>query len=242
MKKLSMINKNMTEEERAEYLKEKEISIVEAISNDEIVEIMKYEINLLQKVLIDYSKSNNIFKEYKDIGDTRLSALFSVKNLKESIHKSSDYKYMPTLIFNLSNILKNSIKIEEHSDIKMDVNINGIHELLGFLLYENNLLTVKTTIKELDYSKTGVSNSIYTVANFEIKKVVLSLPQTYNHNYMLEDRVALPIYKLTQLLQYVNSGAILKYIPNSLLNDKQIEIKNNAILDFRIKHYKDITT
>lgn len=59
---------------------------------------------------------------------------------------------------------------------------------------------------------------------------------------MLEDRVALPIYKLTQLLQYVNSGAILKYILNSLLNDKQIEIKNNAILDFRIKHYKDITT
>ncbi|MBQ7277567.1 MAG: hypothetical protein IJS58_10030, partial [Bacilli bacterium] len=235
---LTQINKTMTDEQRADYLSEKELQIINSRFGSDIEKIASSKLKRAEIVseLRTYGNMHTIFKIYDKIGDTSLNARFSRNNLSESVANSSNVNYMPYVISNIDEILLKAVKIEEHDDIKNTTSIKSVHELLSVLKVRNENIIVKTTIKELNGA---IDDSVYSISNFDIIKDGTSgyLPQMNDQAHSLVAGIDVPsTINLSQLIENVNSGAILKYIPNSLLTDKQIEIKESAISEFNLKH------
>lgn len=177
-------------------------------------------------MLRKFGEERNVFKEYKKVGDTKLSAYFSRNSLFESVSKSSDVPLMYYVIFNIDEVLKKSVKIEEHLENKLDENNKATHEFLSTVLIENDkIILIKTTLKESKYS----NNNIYSISNFEIIKEDDGHPQMFELNQALETGHPLLFLNIAQLISNVNNESILRYIPNELLNSTQIQIKKEAI-------------
>ena len=117
-KVLSIITKEMSDKDRAFYLKEKALKITNSIGSldydlGDILELLKVSNKTkAKKLLKEVGEMYSVFKEYKNIGDTNISAIFSRNNLYESISKSADMVGMLYVIININSVLKNSIKIE----------------------------------------------------------------------------------------------------------------------------------
>ncbi len=60
------------------------------------------------------------------------------------------------------------------------------------------------------------------------------LPASKKHSQMLEAGLRTShTYNFAQLIKHVNSPDILRYIPNELLDDNQINIKEEAIKQYK---------
>ena len=237
-KELSIITYDMSDKDRASYLKTKSIKVVVNDSSrfeltEEQLEVLKEDkIKNIKRELKNLGIELGVFKEYKNIGDTDINAYFSIRNLYESITKSTTITGMYYIIYNIDSIIANSIKIEEHIDNKMDRNVESTNELISILNYSrNNYMLIKATIKKI--SSINQHNIIYSLSNFEtielIKKKGDAAHQMFELNQALDTLHPLSKIMLTNLLSYVNSPDILRYIPNELLNNAQIQIKKEAI-------------
>ncbi len=141
MKEPSKITHDMSEHERAEYLKNSKISIIE--SDPKNVHLLKKKYRkykklsrlIIRKELRDIGKVNNIFREYR-IGDTNINAIFSIRNLYESVEKSTNPALMFYVIYSINQITKNLLKIEEHLDNKKDRDVDSTHEFICLLKYK----------------------------------------------------------------------------------------------------------
>ena len=236
IKELSKITYDMSDKDRANYLRNKVIKIV--LNDSSKFELAKYQHllskitnkTLLKKELRFTGENIGVFCKYSSIGDTPLVAYFSKNNLFESISKISDYIGMYYVIFNIENILINSIKIEEHTDNKCDRNNKLIHELLALLECGNdNILVIKITVKE----QIKQDNNLYSISNLETIKKRDGHPQMFDRNRTLETGHPSLSITIAQLMSYVNNESILRYIPNDLLNDYQIQIKIEAINKYK---------
>ena len=220
----------MSEFDRANYLKKKYINIITntySVKKNYTHDKTKGEV---RKLLRQFAKELNSFREYCDVGDTNINAFFSGNNLDESISKTIDVNVMFTVIFNLDAILKNAIKIEEHVDIKKDYNIKLIHEFLSILKVENEeIIIIKITIKESRSSNTN--NILYSVTNLEtIKKITSNLLSTSKSvDLGAQSGSRLSNISLPLLISHVNNSDVLRYIPNELLTADQIVIKEEGI-------------
>ena len=241
-KTLSPITSFMSDSDRANYLKNKYIKIVRNIYNIELSNEIKncFKIKLIQNDLLSTAEKLKIVKEYKNIGDTNLKAYFSKSNLKESIHKSTEMVGLYYVFYNIEEVLKSSVKIEEHLDIKNDSNIKTIHEFLSIINFENtSILLVKITIKELN--SISENNVLYTISSMEKIKKIENASHSVSENVsqvLSADAPLSSTINIAQLVKIVNSPDILRYIPNELLSYAQINIKTKALERYNIKRIK----
>ena len=240
-KKISKINKDTKESERVKLLKTSTITIFQArnyslISNEQIKEYEVKKKNILRKELRVYATNNSIYKRYENIGDIGLSAYFSGNGLDESSSKSRIVYGLFYVIDNIKLVLDNSIKIEEHADIKNDNNIKSIYELLSLLYIQDlGILVIKITVKEMN--STNVDNTLYTVSCLQIiKKITSNLLSTSKSDDLdAQSGSRLSTIKLTHLFRLVNNSDILRYIPDELLTETQRLSKRLAKIEYNYK-------
>ena len=214
MKELSKITHDMSEHERADYLSNLKIKIIKITNTaDKTISkifqsIKNNSLSYQQKYIVLFAKQMNILKEYKNIGNTNITASFSTTNLRESIHKSAEIYGLLHTLFNLEKVIKYSIKIEEHKDINNDPNIKLIHEFISILNIYKNLLMVKITIKEL-YSSSE-NNTIYSVSSLEAIKKIENASHSMSEQFVqaLSADAPLSTINLTLLFKHVNSPDI----------------------------------
>lgn len=242
-KDLSIITHDMSEHDRANYLKKKYINIIcdKSTNSINVVEYLnKQSDSVIRKELRELAKTICIYKNYEGIGDTNIDAYFSRNKLDESIQNSVDKTIMYYVIHNLESIVENSIKIEEHKDNKQDKNIKSVHELLSLIeINENNnpnIIVIKITVKEAKTLNT--KNVVYSVANLDkIKKAICNPPSVSENNNsgtQVGSRL-LPNISLPLLINHVNNSDVLRYIPNELLTANQIIIKEEGIKRYNEK-------
>ena len=236
-KGLSIITKDMSDKDRAFYLKEKEINTVnnlgELLDEEQKDVILTGKRKEVQKELMKYAENRYIFKRYI-IGDTNLIAYFSRNNLYESIHKATNLIGMFYIVDNFNEIIYNSIKIEEHSDIKNSINIKMIHEYISLLKCYGEIFIIKITVKET--TRVIENNIIYSISNLDIIKEmnVNPLPVSKKQSQILEAGLRTShTYNFAQLIKHVNSPDILRYIPNELLDNEQIKVKEEALIEYK---------
>ena len=234
-KELSKITFNMNDHDRAKYLNNKTIELVKndklvfELTNEQKQKIQSTKRTIIKKDLRSIGEGLGIFKEYSMIGDTNLIAYYSKNNLFESVSKSPDLLGMYYVINNIENLLKYSIKIEEHTDNKLDRNNKLTHELLSILKIGNDeYYFIKATIKE------QINNSnVHSLCNFQSIKKRDGHPQMFEVNQALETGHPSSSIIITQLIKYVNSPDILRYIPDELLSKAQLEIKKDALVKYK---------
>ena len=234
-KDLSLITHDMSEHDRANYLKDKYINIITNSYSVNDIHVHNKTKGEIRKMLRQFAKDLNSFREYYDVGDTNINAFFSGNNLDESISKTADVSEMFIVIFNLDVILKNAIKIEEHVDIKKDYNIKLIHELLSIIKIDNEeIIIIKITIKESRSPNTN--NILYSITNLEKKKITSNLLSTSKSiDLGAQSGSRLSTIILSLLISHVNNSDVLRYIPNELLTAKQIVIKEEGIKRYNEK-------
>lgn len=240
---LSSITKDMQPNERTKILRRIRINVVYNDNkifylNDEFVNrINNQTISTTRKELRLFADKLNACREYLNIGNTHIGAYFSKNNLNESISKSSDISCMFYVLFNFVEILNNSVKIEEHIDIKEDVNIKLIHEYISILSYKKDkYIIIKITVKETTNSE--INNILYSITNLDkIKKATSNaLSTSKSNNLGAHSTSRLPsTLSLTQIIKSVNNPDILRYIPDDLLSETQKLSKRLAKIEYNYK-------
>ena len=172
-----------------------------------------------------------IIKEYSNI-NLDFTFEYSYTKLKESINKIyTDKEYKTSsfikLLTCIEDVIYQSIPIEKHKDIykgtiRESKQLKNVYVLLGAFQDKKTIYPVEIIVKEL-IGSVGSLHMIITVG--EIKKSdIIPTPGDKLAHVGTSDT-----FILTNIINKINNGDFLKYIPDKLLSIKQKRAKYNAI-------------
>ncbi|MCD8180979.1 MAG: hypothetical protein LUF26_05810, partial [Firmicutes bacterium] len=250
------ITADMSDEERAEILKNTNIKLAEYTGNSE--HLSEEKITQLQntyrkqagKTLRELGDKFGVFKGYSN-ENVELDFNYSHNSLNESVHKqgniSNDYSDFAKMLYVFDDVVNNAVPIAVNTDkytgtIKENQNLKYDYVLLSAFEDGNNIVPVEFHIKEfndnsVDNNKLHVS---ITLGKIKSENTVLVHPPVVsnetqtNYTRAFSDEISIP-----DLLKEVNPeyGNFYKYIPSELLSDKQNASKGIAVKDedYRLK-------
>ena len=236
------IKENMSEEERYDILKNRQLTLSQpnAIEYSKIINSnpalldKRLKTKEAEKILKKIGEEFGVFTEYRN-NDVELEFEFGKNNLSESVNKQKGnyYKYVQMLSC-FSDVISNAIGIECHNrnneGYKPDKTLKMIYVLSSAFETNNEIVPVKLEIKEF-FDK---PNRLYVaVALEDIKKDrVAGMGVPTNRSHVRTSPVTISIHDLFSKINPIDID-FLKYIPNGFLNDEQIEAKRKALGDIR---------
>lgn len=233
----------MTDEQRAEMFKSLTIKSVYVDENKtENVDIKlletKYKSEAREIILKLADKfGNSIFKEYKNDA-IELSFEYLKKKLKESInYQYGRFDSFVKMLSNLDELIENAVPIEQHGNkyegtIREDHSLNQVYVLLSLLEDGEKYIPVQFEIKEF----VGKNNVLHlTVALNEIEANALK-PTSVEKNGENDSDIA-STFIIADVVKKINPDDrnFLKYIPATLLDEKQKKSREDALRNEREK-------
>ena len=188
---------------------------------------------LVKAAIISIGKQFDVFGKSINIEDVEVEITLSKSNLKESVSK----KVTPTQLAKLLPILKESVSkaigIERHDNrYYFDSDTVFFDNLLGGYVDGDNFVPIRFGLK---HSLTGTTTLYVVVDQNTIP--VSSLEQknktkVVNATSSLNEKQTAPRlveYSLPQIVSFVKSKDLLRYLPDEMLNDEQKTAKWEAI-------------
>lgn len=227
----------MSDTERSKILHEK--SIVAAIYEgqaDETISVNKKDLESQQKgfvkaALIRVGDEFNVFTDY-EIKDVEVKITLSRKNLKESISKDASPVQLAKLLPILKDAVGNAIGIESHSNRYYYDNSTVLFEnLLGGYVDGEHLIPVRFGLK---HSRAGTT-TLYVIVDQEqiekkkIKAEIVKMPRSPQVKADISPSTY--VYSISQIIPFVNSKDLLRYLPDDMLNAEQKRIKWEGIAE-----------
>lgn len=211
-----------------------------------------------QGILKALCEKFGIFKDYSN-DNISLEFNYSRGSLNESIHKqnerSGNFSDFAKMLSLFDDIVSNAQPIECHSDKyvrtkRESQNLKKVYVLLSAFKDGSNIIPVELSIKEFS---TNVKNKLYvSVTMKKIEADLMGTTPNREHSTKIPkststietDLMGTPseqssyripkstsTYSLSQIIENINpsDGDFLKYIPNELLSEEQLQSKNEAL-------------
>ncbi len=235
----SVISAEMSDNERYVILKNKKIfaPVYEGEADDVILEELdSRKHNSAKKAILAIADKLGVIGTEINFDDVEVKITLSNSNLKESFSKEATPKQIAKLLPLIVPVAETSVLIERHNNrYYYDTDTVYFDNLLGGYIDGKQLVPVRFGLK---HSGTG-NTTLYVVVDQnaverrnldEIKNDTghqAAAPESTGAN-KLRRRVT---YSLSQIIQFVNSKDVLRYIPDNMLNEDQHKAKWEAIAD-----------
>lgn len=234
----SRITLDMNDDTRAEVLNKKSVNVV-SIDAEKTKALDEIDIDALQKTLTRHAKPI-IEKVAKDFGvlnkayynpDIELEFEYSRGSLKESMNKQHTmYGDFVKMLSVFPDVIQNAVGIETHQDkyagtAREDASLKQMYVLASALSDDTGIIPVKLEVKEFN----DKSNKLY------LSVVLTKKESRYPHGNLgqnpLNTATPASAISIADLLGIVNpkEGDFLKYFPDSMLDDDQLEGKKVAL-------------
>ena len=232
------IKEGMSEDERYEILKNKEIQLAKVNAElyekylKQMPELLNKSLKMTdaKKLLKKIGNEFGVYKEYES-KDFNIRFEFGKNNLDESVQKQKgNYEIYAQMLSCFSDVISNAVGIEVHNrneeGYKPDLTLKRVYVLCSAFENNTDIIPVKLSVKEFS----DKANRLYVAVALEsIKKdrvESMGVQDDLTHN-----RTSPVTISIKDIFGNVNikDGDFLKYIPNGFLNKEQIEAKNIAI-------------
>lgn len=250
-KKQAKISAGMSEAERAEVLRNTEMTVAEYKGNSEDLNAANvlglqntYKSNAAP-ILKTLAKKFGIFDKSYSNDSISLDFNYSRGSLRESVHKqgriSTDFYDFAKMLYVFDDVVENAVPIEVHTDKYVGTkrespNLKNDYVLISAFSDGDYIIPVEMNIKEFsnqDQNKLYVSVTLGKIKEDGIK----ATPQKQN----VSTNITNPSSKINvaQLISKVNPefSNFYKYVPSELLSDAQNSSKTVAVKDenYRLK-------
>lgn len=235
------ITVDMDDADRAKILSTKNVvaPLYEGQADSEIennlTDLNSGKIGLVKKAIITIGEEFGVFGENIQIEDVDVEISFSKSKLKESVSKEVTPTELAKLIPILKESVGNAIGIERHDNrYYHDSDTVYFENLLGGYADEKYFVPVRFGLK---HSKSGRA-TLYVVVDQnqiplesldEIKKTEVVKATDPQKTELKTSRSV--NYKISHIIPFVNSKDLLRYLPDSMLNEEQKSAKWKAIAE-----------
>ena len=227
----------MTDTERARILGEKKIVApvyhgeAEALikANKESLESQKK--GLIKAALVRIGEEFGVFADY-DIGDIGVEITLSKSNLKESVSKDASPIQLARLIPVLKDAVENAIGIENHSNRYFYDNTTVLFEnMLGGYVDGEYFVPIRFGLKHSEAGKA----TLYVIVSqqkIERKKIRAEIVKT-SRSQNVKANISPSAYagSIPQIIPFVNSKDLLRYLPDDMLTEEQKQTKLEGIAE-----------
>ena len=238
----TQITAEMSDSERASVLKDRTIlaPIYEGQADTVIAENEKQlnsnKIEFARDAILKIAKKLDIIGQQINFNDVDVQIQLSKSNLKESVVKDATPKQIAKLLPILSRVAEESVVIERHNNrYYFDTDTTYFDNLLGAYIDGENIIPVRFGLK---HSRNGMTTLYVLVDQNEIAIEKISeikedrglqdaSPDLTESNYLHRS----VNYSIAQIIPFVNSKDLLRYIPDDFLNNEQIEAKKKAVAE-----------
>ena len=229
------ITLSMTDAERTDILKDKVITaeVYEGQAEDAIKlnrsDLDSGQLGLVKAALIKIAEEFDVFTEY-NIKDVQVKLELSKSNIEESVTK----KITPEAIAKLMPVLKNAVEyaigIESHANRYFyDTDIVRFDNLIGGYVEGDYFVPVRFGLK---HRRNGEAILYVIVDQQKIplnktKAEVVKIAGTQK----VQPEISRSAFKvrIPDVVSFVNSGDLLRYLPDNMLSEDQKKIKWEAI-------------
>lgn len=237
----SPIRIDMTEAEREPILRNTDIQVSDAtrvtLPQDIVDKIKAGNLKDIYKEIRQYAKGIKLFDDTYRNENVNVKFNFSNSSYKKSVseqlirkNNAENFLYM---VNDFRNIVSNAVPIEIHSDRIKNGALKSTRVLAGAFWNGENVVPVEITIKE--YQQADAEPKLYMAVtiNKEGDTVITGSPSQGPPIIAPPSTIS-----LSDLVKGVNSNNkdFLKYFPDSMLSNEQIEYKNTALEKERIKY------
>lgn len=249
------VREGMTEEQRYNELKDRDISIVEGTfqekyigSLDALDNIPEKAKSKAEKIIIPLAEQLGILNKTMKTPEVDIEFVLSKnKGLKESLSKQlrygGSYRDFANALINLDSILENAILIEVHKDkyegtSRENRNLEAVYVLFGAFKTDKYIIPVQSEIKKV----IGSGGRLYmTVAMTKIEAGVLGSADNKNRaRSLIPTSITCSI---AEIFRNINPSEkhFLKYLPDAFLTEQQKTGKYEALREDakRIAGYSD---
>ena len=236
------ITADMTDEQRYAILKNKKITApfyrgeADFLISEKNKDLESKEKDFAKKAIVEIAEKLGITRKEINFKDVEVKILISKSNLKESITKEATPEQIAKLLPVLVPTAENSIAIERHDNrYYFDTDTVYFDNLLGAYVDGDNLVPVRFGLK---HSITGAT-TLYVVVD-QNKVALKNLGETKNDR---DHKDATPdltgessllnsvTYSISQIIPFVNSKDLLRYLPDGMLDEKQLGLKWGAVAE-----------
>lgn len=231
------ITQYMADAERTEILKRKTITaeVYKGQADDSIrAELGNLESGkkqLIKAALTRIGEEFGVFTDY-NISDVGIEIKMSISNLRESVAKEINPKQIAKLLPVFKTAVENAVGIEQHSNRYFYDNSTIMFEnLIGGYVDDGYFVPVRFGLK---HQRQGGA-SLYLIVDQQkidlknIKAEVVKTPGVINTKPNAS-RSAFGI-SVADIIPFVNSKDLLRYLPDDLINENQRKAKWNAIAE-----------
>ena len=237
----SPIRIDMTEAEREPILRNTDVQVSDAtrvtLPQDIVDKIKAGNLKDIYKEIRQYAKGIKLFDDTYRNENVNVKFNFSNSSYKKSVseqlirkNNAENFLYM---VNDFRNIVSNAVPIEIHSDRIKNGALKSTRVLAGAFWNGENVVPVEITIKE--YQQADAEPKLYMAVtiNKEGDTVITGSPSQGPPIIAPPSTIS-----LSDLVKGVNSNNkdFLKYFPDSMLSNEQIEYKNTALEKERIKY------
>ena len=238
--KTAKITAEMSDSERATILDSKKISApmykgeADTAINREMSNLSHYKIGVVKATLERMAEEFGVIGEEIVIEDVDVRVKLSKTNVGESLSKEATPIQMAKLLPILKEVAKASVGIETHNNrYYFDSDTVYFENLLGGYVDGDSFVPVRFGLK---YSVSGKAtlyvvvdqNKIPVSSLREIKKTEVLKTPAANADPEASHSVA---YSIAQIIEFVNSGDLLRYVPDQMLSKTQKATKYEAIAE-----------
>lgn len=242
---IAKITTDTTESQRYEILKEKKITApfykgeADKIISINQKELESQKLGLVKSALVKIASEFDAFTDY-NIKDVGVEIRLSKSNLKESVSKDATPVQLAKLLPLLKIAVEHAIGIESHRNrYYYDIDTVYFDNLLGAYIDGENLIPVRFGLKHsqngsvvlyvvVDQNKIGLEHLSETKKDRGLQD---STPDKTGEGGLRRSVT----YNITQIIPFVNSKDLLRYIPDKMLNQAQRSAKWEAIAETIIR-------
>lgn len=231
------ITLGMTDTERARILEQKKVVApiykgqAEALikANKESLESQKK--GLIKAALVRIGEEFGIFTDY-DIGDIGVEITLSKGNIKESVSKDASPIQLARLIPVLKDAVENAIGIESHSNRYFYDNTTVLFEnMLGGYVDGKYFVPIRFGLKHSEAGKA----TLYVIVSqqkIEREKIKAEIVKT-SRSQNVKANISPSAYagSIPQIIPFVNSKDLLRYLPDDMLTEEQKQTKLEGIAE-----------
>ena len=241
LKNTNKITLGMTDSERSEILKSKNIvaPIYEGQADEAIAvnkkDLESQKLGLVKAALVRIGDEFKVFTDY-NIKDVEVKITLSRTNLKESISKDASPVQLAKLLPVLKDAVGNAIGIESHSNrYYYDADTVYFDNLIGGYVDGDLFVPVRFGLK---HSKMGTT-TLYVVVD-QNKVALENLGEIKNDRDRKDatpdltgdsNLLSSVTHSISQIVPFVNSKDLLRYLPDDMLNAEQKKIKWEGIAE-----------
>ena len=239
-KKTSSIMLGMSDAERSEILNSKSIVApiyegqADALIAEKKAELESRKIEFAKTAIVEIAEKLEMIGKEINFNDVEVKIILSKSNLSESISKEATPEQIAKLLPVLSPTAENSVVIERHNNrYYYDTDTVYFDNLLGAYVDGDSLVPVRFGLK---HSRTGTT-TLYVVV--DQNKVALEKLGKTKKDRGLQDASSTKAessnlrrsvaYSISQIVSFVNSKDLLRYLPDDMLDSAQKRVKWEAI-------------